>query len=347
MNILLDVDDVHVAYSGTPVLHGVSLRVRQGDLVCLVGPSGCGKTTLLRAIAGFQGVDAGTIRVAGELMSSPEECVAPERRRLGMVFQDNALFPHLTVEGNIRFGLRHLSRPERRDVVMDTLEVVGLARLGGRYIHELSGGQQQRVALARALAPRPRLILLDEPFSSLDVELRERLGADVREILRLRDVGAVLVTHDQSEAFALADQVGVMREGRILQWDSAYNLYHEPADRFVADFIGQGVLLRGQLLAPDTVETELGVLTGNRAYGWPVGSLVDVLIRPDDVQPDPRGDILATVVGRAFKGAQTLYSLKLQTGGVVLSLFPSHLDYPVGDRVGIRISPDHLVAFLA
>ena len=347
MSALLEVSDVYVAYGATRVLHGVSMHARDGDLVCLLGPSGCGKTTLLRAIAGFERVSRGSIRLASRTVASPEVDVPPERRPLGMVFQENALFPHLTVAGNVGFGLRHLSSSARRAAVGETLQVVGLSGLEQRYVHQLSGGQQQRVALARALARGPQLMLLDEPFSSLDVELRQRLGGEVRDILRARGITTVLVTHDQSEAFALADQIGVMQNGRILQWDTAYNLYHEPADRFVADFIGQGIFLRGRLAAPDRVETEIGVISGNRAYAWPPGSEVDVLLRPDDIQPDDAGDIAAVVVGRAFKGAQILYSLRLDTGSVVLSLFPSHLDHPVGERVRVRAALDHLVAFPA
>ncbi len=347
MSALLEVDDVHVSYGAAHVLRGVSLHARDADMVCLLGPSGCGKTTLLRAIAGFEPVAAGEIRLAGETVSRAGVCVPPERRPFGMVFQENALFPHLTVAGNVGFGLRHLRAAERARVVDETLEVVGLAGLQSRYIHELSGGQQQRVSLARAIARGPRLMLLDEPFSSLDGELRQRLGAEVRDILRERGITTVLVTHDQNEAFELADQIGVMSEGRILQWDTAYNLYHEPAGRFVADFIGQGVFLRGTLLAPDAVDTEIGVMRGNRAYPWPKGSAVDVLLRPDDIKPDEYGDIEATVVGRAFKGAQILYSLRLETGSIVLALFPSHSDHPLGDRVRVRVELDHLVAFPA
>lgn len=179
------------------------------------------------------------------------------------------------------------------------------------------------------------------------MDLRERLSAEVREILNNLGITAVLVTHDQHEAFAFADQMGVMHGGRIVQWDSAYNLYHEPADRFVADFIGKGVFVEGTLLAPDTVETELGIIKANRAYKWPRGSQVDVLLRPDDVVPDANGTLCARVEAKAFKGAEILYALKLDTGSIVLSLFPSHLDYAVGEHVGIRVAVDHLVAFLS
>jgi len=345
MSVLLEVSDLHCGYGDQPVVHGISMHVNRGTLACLLGPSGCGKTTVLRAVAGFEPVMRGEICLDGEVVSRPGFTLPPERRRVGMVFQDEALFPHLSVAGNVAFGLRGESARRRRALVQEMLALVGLEGLGQRYPHELSGGQQQRVALARALAPEPRMVLLDEPFSSLDVELRERLGREVRDILKARGITAVLVTHDQSEAFALSEQIGVMKEGRILQWDSAYNLYHEPADRFIADFIGQGVFLRGRLRAPDSVETELGVITGNRAYSWGEGCPVDVLLRPDDIQPDGNDGITARVAAKAFKGPEILYSLRLPTGTVVLSLFPSHLDYAVGEEVRVRIAADHLVAF--
>ncbi len=345
MDTLLELDAVTAGYHGKVVVRDVSLRVREGAFVCLLGPSGCGKTTLLRAVAGFEALLGGRIALAGATVAVRGEGVAPERRRVGMVFQDGALFPHLTVAGNIAFGLREYSRREMDAVVGEMLEVIGLEGLGGRYVHELSGGQQQRVALARALAPRPRLVLLDEPFSSLDTELRARLGHEVRAILQRRGTTAILVTHDQGEAFALADQIGVMRDGALLQWDDAYQLYHEPADRFVADFIGQGVFVRGRLLEPDAVDTEIGVIRGNRAYAWPPGCEVEVLLRPDDIQPDPSSDTRATVIERAFQGASIRYVLQLPTGNRVLSLFPSHHAHQPGDEVGIRITADHLIAF--
>ena len=347
MSGLLEVKDVSAGYRGKPVLEAISFHVNPGGIACLLGPSGCGKTTLLRTVAGFEPVLSGDIRVGGRPMSRVGDTVPPEQRGIGMVFQENALFPHLSVEGNIAFGLRGRTAAEQRAKVAELLGVVGLDGAGPRFVHELSGGQQQRVALARALAPSPEVVLLDEPFSSLDADLRERIGQEVCRILVEREVTTLLVTHDQDQAFALAHQIGVINDGRLLQWDTAYNLYHEPADRFIAGFIGQGVFLPGTLRTTDSVDTELGVIRGNRAYGWPIGSNVDELLRPDDILPDPDSGLYATVVARAFKGAEILYSLTLETGTTVLSLFPSHLDHEEGARVGIRVAADHLVAFPA
>ena len=345
---LLQVSDIECRYGEDAVVHGASLHVNRGSFVSLLGPSGCGKTTILRAIAGFEPVHAGEIRLRDETVSAPGRCVPPERRRIGMVFQDYTLFPHLDVADNIGFGLRALPPGERRATAAAMLDLVGLEGYGARYPHELSGGQQQRVALARAIAPGPDLLLMDEPFSSLDTDLRERLSVEVRQILRERDITGILVTHDQFEAFASSEQVGVMHGGRILQWDTPYNLYHEPTSRFVADFIGQGRFLRGTLLAPNALETEIGLIRGDRAYGWPRGTPVDVLVRPDDVVPDDDGTALrCQVTHKAFKGAEILYTLRLPTGSSLLSLFPSHQDHAVGDTVGVRLDPSHLVLFRA
>jgi iron(III) transport system ATP-binding protein len=341
----LTLKDIHCRYDDRLAVCGLSMHVHRGSIVCLLGPSGCGKTTVLRAIAGFHPLEAGEIVLNGRPVSYVDYTLPPERRRLGMVFQDHALFPHLTVAGNVGFGLRGLNETKRDYNIDEVLKVVGLAGMGKRYPHELSGGQQQRVALARALAPKPDLILLDEPFSNLDIELRERLSGDVRDILKHQGTTAVLVTHDQHEAFALGDQVGVMHEGKLLQWDTPYNLYHEPNCRFVADFIGQGVFLPGTLISPDTVETEIGVYQGNRAYDWGKGTRIEVLLRPDDIVPDPSSPLKAEIIQKAFKGAEIMYTLRLASGGRVLSLFPSHADHEIGERVGIRVQADHLVAF--
>jgi iron(III) transport system ATP-binding protein len=234
---------------------------------------------------------------------------------------------------------------DRKVQVDHLLDATGLDGLGGRYPHEISGGQQQRVALARALAPRPTILLMDEPFSNLDVELRERLSVEVRDLLKSEGISGILVTHDQHEAFAVSDKVGVMRDGKILQWDTPYNLYHEPNDRFVADFIGQGRFIPGVVRSPETYETELGLLRGNRSCTQSIGATVEILIRPDDIVPDDRGDIVAVVKDKAFKGAEILYTLELATGTRLLSLFPSHSDHHLGDRVRVRMDAEHLICF--
>ena len=343
--MLLNLRNLACGYSDQRVVQNLDLHLNAGDIGCLLGSSGCGKTTTLRAIAGFEPVHEGEIHLGGELISKAGFTLAPEKRRIGMVFQDYALFPHLTVAQNIAFGIR--KHPQQEKVIDEMLELVNLAGLGKRYPHELSGGQQQRVALARALAPEPQLLLLDEPFSNLDVELRRRLSHEVRDILKSRGTSAILVTHDQEEAFAVSDHVGVFKEGRLEQWDTPYNLYHEPATPFVASFVGQGYFIRGQLSSPETVSTELGELRGNRAYLWADGSPVDVLLRPDDIVHAPDSALRAKIVAKSFQGAATLYRLQLGTGSQLEAIFPSHIDYLPGAEVGIKVAADHLVLFAA
>jgi len=341
--LLLNLRNLSCGYHEQKVVQDLNLHLNAGDIGCLLGPSGCGKTTTLRAIAGFEPVLAGEIQLADQVISRAGFTLAAEKRRIGMVFQDYALFPHLNVAQNVAFGIRQ--HPERERITAELLELVKLNTLAKRYPHELSGGQQQRVALARALAPEPRLLLLDEPFSNLDGELRRRLSQEVREILKARGTSAILVTHDQEEAFAVSDHIGVFNEGRLQQWDTPYNLYHEPLTPFVASFIGQGYFIRGQLLSPDSVQTELGLISGNRAYTWAIGSAVDVLLRPDDIVYAPDSSLTARIIGKTFLGATTLYRLQLATGSQLESIFPSHADHRVGEDVGIRIAADHLVVF--
>ncbi len=346
MTPLLDVRDIECRYRSQTVVSDLSMHVQRGSLVCLLGPSGCGKTTVLRAIAGFEPVFHGEIRIDGNTVSRPGYALAPEKRRLGMVFQDYALFPHMNVSDNVGFALRKTSRTDRRKMVTRMLQMVGLKAFKTRFPHELSGGQQQRVALARALAAQPEAILLDEPFSNLDVDTRERLSLEVREILKQEGITGILVTHHQDEAFALGDHIGVMNQGRIVQWDTPFNLYHEPQNRFVADFIGQGVFLKGTMVDANTVDTELGRLTGDHTYHWPKGTEIEVLIRPDDIVPDTDdGPLFGLVSQKAFKGAEIMYTLELPSGNQVLSLFPSHHDHAIGTRVSIRADMRHVVAF--
>ena len=351
---MLALDHVAQSYGAKPVLADVSFKLTPGQIGCLLGPSGCGKTTALRLIAGFEKLSAGEIRIGGERVSRPGFSLAPEQRRVGLVFQDYALFPHLSVERNIAFGLSALPAADRARRVTEMLELVGLAHEADAYPHQLSGGQQQRVALARALAPRPRLLLLDEPVSNLDVELREKLSLEVRDIIKHEAITALLVTHDQHEAFAMADAIGVMNKGLIQQWDIPYNLYHQPVNRFVADFIGQGVLLPGEVLNSRQVEIELGVLEGvvdgdcgddGGCAKCDLGCQVDVLIRPDDIIHDDASLLMAEVERKAFRGADFLYTLRLPGGRRVLAQVDSHHNHAIGEKIGIRLGIDHVVAF--
>ncbi|WML90004.1 ABC transporter ATP-binding protein [Thiothrix lacustris] len=339
----LTLQNIHIRYSNNAVVHAVSLTVEDGQIGCLLGPSGCGKTTLLRAIAGFESVTQGSITLNGQLISDHNTHLPPEKRTIGMVFQDYALFPHLNIADNITFGIRKQSSQDKARRVAELLELVNLPGYAKRYPHELSGGQQQRIALARALAPRPRLLLLDEPFGSQDVELREMLAREVRDILKREGMTAILVTHDQHEAFAMADEIGVLQQGRLQQWDTGYNLYHKPANAFVAGFIGQGVLLPGIVLNHNTVATALGNVHGDVPESCQPECPVSVLIRPDDLRLVADSPHPATVISRGFRGAEYLYGLALNDGSQLLALTPSHQAHPIGASVCIELDLQHLV----
>jgi len=339
--MILDVNDIWLGYDQTSVIRGLSFELDQGEIGCLLGASGCGKTTALRAIAGFEPLRAGEIRIGDKVASTPGFRLAPEKRSVGMVFQDYALFPHLNVAGNVGFGLRHLSRRERKRRVEELLELVGLGGYTHRYPHELSGGQQQRVALARALAPEPDVLLMDEPFSNLDARLRRRMGEEVRNILRERGTATLMVTHDQHEAFALADKIGLLKDGRMLQWDSPYQLYHRPVSHYVAAFTGRGSYLQAR------VENDLLVHGLGRSpipEDRPEGDELALLIRPDDIRPAAEGP-RARVISRQFQGAQILYRLELATGEEIAALFPSHDDYAIEETIGVTLDARHLVLF--
>ena len=329
--LALRVRGLHKSFSA-PVLSGLDLDVPTGALVTLLGPSGCGKTTLLRVVAGFERADAGTVEVAAGLVEGPGRHVPPERRRVAVVPQEGALFPHLSVADNVAFGL---PRGERRgDRVPEVLELVGLAGLGRRMPHELSGGQRQRVALARALAPRPSLVLLDEPFSALDAGLRAHVRAQVRDTLRAAETSAVLVTHDQQEALSVADVVAVVRDGRVVQAAAPWDLYARPVDLAVATFVGEAVVLPGTA-SDGRVECALGALP---TAGGPHGP-VHVLLRPEQVEVEGQGSggaaptAAATVVDRVFFGHDALLRLRLDDGTDVTARTPGDVLPPPGSRV--------------
>ncbi|MBN9369709.1 MAG: ABC transporter ATP-binding protein [Hydrogenophaga sp.] len=351
--MFLKVSQLQVRYAGAPhpAVDGVSFGLAAGEIGVLIGPSGCGKTTLLRAVAGLERAQGGEIVLDGETVSSPGHHLPPERRRIGMVFQDYALFPHLDVAANVAFGIHQMPRAQREARVGEVLRLVGLEGLRTRHPHELSGGQQQRVALARALAPNPRLLLLDEPFSNLDVDLRERLAHEVRGILKAANATALFVTHDQLEAFAIGDRIGVMHEGRLHQWDEAYALYHRPATRFVAEFIGHGVFAPAQILQNGgqvAVQTPLGALQDMEECPLPnayESGLCDVLLRADDIVHDDAAPVKAQIVRKAFRGSEFLYTLRLASGETLMTHVPSHHNHAVGEWIGIRAEVDHVVTF--
>ena len=327
-----------------PAVEALSLRVEPAELLALLGPSGCGKTTALRVIMGFEAPDSGCVRIGERVVADAHHAVPPERRDVGMVFQDYALFPHLTVGENVAFGLRRLRAQERRPAALRTLRLCELDGLADRYPHELSGGQKQRVALARALAPGYPIVLLDEPLASLDADLRAQLGHELRRLLKASRRTAVLVTHDQAEALQIADRVGVLRDGRLEQIGTPEEIYHTPATRFVATFVGEADFLPG-VVRTDGVHTEIGVLPGGHAFRG--HTHVDVLVRPEHVRvaADPAGQALVTE--RRFRGAGILYEIRLRSGRRVRSQQPAEHNLPPGTRVSLQATPARVAAFAA
>jgi iron(III) transport system ATP-binding protein len=326
--------DVSKAFGPVEAVREVSLEIDRGELVAVLGPSGCGKTTLLRTIAGFERPDAGRVVVSGEVVAGPDRFLPPERRRIGMVFQDYALFPHLTVTANVSFGLADRPHEQREALTLRTLELVGLQHKSNRHPHELSGGERQRVALARALAPEPELVLLDEPFASLDASLRAGLRREVELILRDAEATALLVTHDQEEALSLADRVAVMREGRIVQVGPPEDVYVRPASRWAAQFVGEVNVLAG-VAHGSGVETELGTFD----LRAPASGTVHVAVRPEQLELRADHDGNAEVVAREFRGHDVLYRLRHEGGRVVLVQLPSLELHDVGARVFVRPAP--------
>lgn len=342
---LLQVEGINTFYDALHVVKDVSFTLHEGEIGCLLGPSGCGKTTLLRSIAGFEDVVSGRIRINGNVVSG-DSFVPPEERNIGMIFQDYALFPHLSVADNIAFGVHRLPKHTQRERVDDLLALVGLTGERNRFPYELSGGQQQRVALARALAPEPGLLLMDEPFSNLDVALRESLSIEIKEILRARSITALIVTHNQNEAFAMADTVGVLSCGSMQQWASPYALYDQPANTAVAGFVGEGGLLAGTVTEGAAVQCALGTLHGVSPDYAPK-TPVRVLVRPEHLSFAAESPTKAVIRTKTFRGSNMLYGVRLETGEELQALVPGAVEYREGAEVCLHVQMKHVTVFPA
>lgn len=339
---IVELIGVHKSFSEDEpaAVNGLTLTVHEGEILSLLGPSGCGKTTTLRLIAGFEHPDAGLVRLGRNIVTGPNRFVAPEKRGVSVVFQDYALFPHLTVAENIAFGLHTLAKTDVKPRLNEVLELVDLAAYANRYPGELSGGQQQRVALARAMAPQPVVVLLDEPFSNLDADLRVYMREEVKQILREWNSTAIFVTHDQEEALSVGDRVAILNAGHLEQVDTPEYVFHQPATRFVADFLGLADFIPGRITSTG-VETELGLL--RQPVPREPGCTLEVMIRPHDVKLQPASDGYGRVVGRHFHGAEYVYAVQLPSGQLIHSAQDHTVELRPGTRVHVTAEPGHFL----
>ncbi|WP_416839884.1 ABC transporter ATP-binding protein [Haloferax sp. DFSO52] len=347
---VLELDGVSKAYGTETVIDDLSLRVEDGEILTLLGPSGCGKTTTLRLIAGLDHPDGGEVRLNGNVVSGNGSFVAPEERGVGVVFQEFALFPHLTAAENIAFGLKDLDKAERDARVKELLDLVGLETQGKSYPDELSGGQQQRVALARSLAPEPSILLLDEPFSNLDVDLRVQMREEVRRILKEAGVTAVSVTHDQEEAMSISDRVAVMNDGDLEQIGEPEQVFQHPESRFVAGFLGYAGFLPGRI-SGEVVETELGPVSREQIHGLAPEydeTDIDILVRPDDVSAHACQDGTSghgNVIGKRYLGPTILYEVELYGGDTLLCMHNHDETVPTDGCVEVTLDAGHELAW--
>lgn len=346
---MLKLENVRIQYDTDIVLDNVSFALEKGEIGCVLGTSGCGKTSVLRAIAGFKDIAAGDITIAQNRVASADFSLDVHKRNVGVVFQDYALFPHMTVFDNIGYGLKQKDSATNNVVVERMIALVGLQGHERKLPHQLSGGQQQRVAIARALAPNPDLLLLDEPFSSLDPEMRCNIAQEVRNIIKQNGITALLITHDQQEAFTVADKIGVFHDGTCQQWSSAATLYHEPKTKFIARFIGEGGFIKARVIEKSErkhIKTALGEFALPDQDRFAVGQQVDMLVRPDDIVHVDASPVKALVKGKQFRGANILYRLEIaESKETAFCLAPSHHNHNVDEALGIALSFDHVICF--
>ncbi|OLQ92780.1 ABC transporter [Vibrio ponticus] len=343
MSCALSINNLTCKYDQqTTILKELSLQVEQGEIICLLGASGCGKTTLLKAIAGLLPLSSGSMTLNGMTIDDGENWMPPEQRNIGMIFQDYALFPHLTVEQNVAFGLRELSAAEQKAKVTEMLELVHLEQYGERYPHQLSGGQQQRVAIARSLAYKPDLLLLDEPFSNIDTQVRHELIGEIRKIFKQQGVTAIFVTHSREEAFAFADKMAVMNHGVIEQYGTASELYYQPSSKFVADFLGGGSYLSAKRISETEFDTELGVIEATAQQPIELDGVCELLLRPQHVQINAAEESGVKVTEQQFMGDHCRYVISANGH----KLFASSSEaLEIGQMVSVKVETQGVLAF--
>ena len=340
----LNIKNISFNIDEDEILKDLSLVINENEIISVIGPSASGKSSLLRIIAGFEAIDSGEIFLNAQIVNNSTFTIAPELRNIGIIFQDLALFPHLTCQENIAFGISNASNKEKISRCNHLMNLLAVQNISNKYPHEISGGQQQRIAVARALAPKPEILLLDEPFTALDEELKDQLIGDVKELLKEEKITTIVITHDIKEAFELSDKIAFLSQKKIIQYTEPYDIYHKPLTREIANFCGIGSFLKGKIIDSNHVETSLGTLFGNTAP-YLKNMQVDVMIRPDDVIHDDNAAKSAKVVEKIFHGADFLYKLELHDGQNILCYTPSHHNHQINEVIGIKSEIDHLILF--
>lgn len=338
----LRITDLQCRYQGKTVFDGLSMSVADNEILCLLGPSGCGKTTALKAIAGLMPTSGGEIHINDKTVNGKGIFVAPENRHLGMIFQDYALFPHMSVANNVGFALSHLSKPVIAEKVAEMLALVKLEHLAERYPHQLSGGQQQRVSIARALAYSPQLLLLDEPFSNIDTQVRLQLIEEIRDILKQRQMSAVFVTHSKEEGFAFADKMAVMNQGKIAQLDTPERLFNRPKTRFVAEFLGKGIYLPAEVAKDNTVSCQFGTVQSTAQMVMKAGELGELFVRPQYFQLHNSGGDNGQIKHKTFVGSG--FNYQVLCGELLIDVFAPQ-NFELGQQVGVKVVPHDLHLF--
>ena len=340
----LSVNQISFSIDGNRILDNLNFEVAEKDIVSIIGPSASGKSSLLRLIAGFDTIDSGKIAINNIVVDSNQKFIKPQNRNIGIIFQDLALFPHLNCEDNIAFGISKWSKNKKDVRLARLIDLLNITEISKKYPHEISGGQQQRVAIARALAPKPEVLLLDEPFSALDEELKEQLMLDVKDLLKEENITSIVITHNIKEAFQLSDKIAYLSEKKILQYDTPYNMYHKPATKEIANFCGIGSFLKGTIIDANHISTSLGVLFG-KTTPYVKGEIVHIMIRPDDIIHDDNSASSAKVIEKNFHGADFLYKLELKDGQNIFCYTPSHHNHSINEIIGIKAQIDHLILF--
>ena len=340
----LEIENISLNLDNDRILDSLSLTVKEEEIISIIGPSASGKSSLLRVIAGFENISSGKVKLNGQTVDDTSIIIEPQKRNIGIIFQDLALFPHLNCAENITFGISELSSKEKTKRLDRLEKVLGIIEISKKYPHEISGGQQQRVAIARALAPQPEILLLDEPFSALDENLKEKLLADLKILLKEEKITTIVITHNIKEAFQISDKIAFLSNKKIIQFESAYNIYHKPLTREIANFCGIGSFINGEIIDKNHVETSLGKHFGDTT-SYEIGSSIDILIRPDDIIHDDDSTKSARVIEKNFHGSDFLYKLKLNSGENIFCYTPSHHDHGLNEVIGIKSEMDHLILF--